>query len=118
MFALAAILSLLIAIAGWHYLFHSTAAVKLVVVEDEKVNQQRVRLRRVGGFVLLTLAATLYVGFHRLDRDELEQADAVIAFAWLSVAAMLMFVVVMLALWDIRLTAKLRKHLKPRDVES
>jgi len=116
MFVMAAILSLLIAVAGWHYLVHSTAANKLVIVEDEKVNQRRIRLRRVGGFFLLALAATLYIGFHQLDKDDFDQHDAVMAFTWLAVAVLMLCVVVVLALLDIRLTARLRKHLKPRDV--
>jgi hypothetical protein len=118
MFLLAAILSLLVAIAGWHYLFHSTAARKLGAVENERANLQRVRLRRLCGFFMLVLAACLYIGFRTLDRPELSHRDGAIAMAWLGVAVLLLFLVVVLAILDVRLTNRLRRELKARNARS
>lgn len=113
-----AILSLLIAVAGWHYLFHSTAAERLGVVEEGKANLRRVRLRRACGFLLLLLSACLYIGFRTLARPQLTQHDGVVAIAWFGVAMFLMLLVVVLAFLDIRLTARLRRQLKARDARS
>ena len=110
MLALATILSLLIATAGWHYLFYSKAAQRLTGVEEERLNRRRVRLRRVGGFVLLVLGPTFFAGFRTLGLDpQTEFNPDTFLGLWLTVL-LLMGVMVVLALIDVRLTLKLRKH--------
>jgi hypothetical protein len=108
MSALATILALLIAAAGWHYLFHSTAAQRLAGVEEERLNRVRVRLRRAGGVVLLVLGPTFYAGFRTL-LPETQFNPATFVGLWLSVLG-LMGLMVILALVDVRLTLKLRRH--------
>jgi hypothetical protein len=108
MFALATTLSLLIAAAGWHYLFYSKAAARLSGVEGERLNRRRVNLRRAGGVVLLLLGPTFFAGFRTLDPETEFNPDAFVGL-WLSVM-LLMGVMVVLALVDVRLTLKLRKY--------
>src|ERR671939_54013 len=101
MFALATALSLLIAVAGWHYLFYSRAADRLAGVEEERLNRRRVRLRRVGGVVLLVLGPTFFAGFRTLQPETSFDPMTFVAL-WLSVLG-LMGVMVILALVDVRL---------------
>jgi hypothetical protein len=108
MLALATSLSLLIAAAGWHYLFYSSAAARLSGVEGERLNRRRVYLRRAGGVVLLLLGPTFFAGFRTLDPQTEFNPDAFVGL-WLSVL-LLMGVMVILALVDVRLTLQLRKH--------
>ena len=108
MFALATILALLIATAGWHYLFYSRAAQRLTGVESERLNRLRIRLRRAGGVVLLVLGPTFFAGFRTLDPATEFEPDRFVGL-WVSVLA-LMGAMVVLALIDVRLTFKLRNH--------
>src|SRR5436853_9719 len=66
MSTLATTLALLIAAAGWHYLFYSRAAERLAGVEQQRLNRLRVVLRRAGGAVLLVLGPTFFAGFRAL----------------------------------------------------
>jgi hypothetical protein len=106
------ILALLTGAAGWYYLFYSRAAARLGEFEAQRVNDQRARLRRIGGGVMLFLGAGLYIGFRTADADNGQ--PFVFVAAWLANMA-LMAVLVVLALVDVRLTARLRKNLRPRD---
>ena len=100
------IFALLVAAAGWFYLFYSRAAERLAGVEETAINVKRVRLRRVGGFVLIALAMLLYVGGAVVDWDR-----PTIWFLVTWVAIMLLLAVVTgLALIDLRLTTQLRQH--------
>ena len=108
MFALATILALLIATAGWHYLFYSRAAERLSGVEEQRLNRRRITLRRAGGIVLLVLGPTFFAGFRTL-LPETSFDPATFVALWLSVLG-LMAVLVILALVDVRLTWKLRKR--------
>jgi hypothetical protein len=108
MYAVATTLALLIAVAGWHYLFYSTAANRLAAVEEERLNRRRVRLRRVGGIVLLVLGPTFFAGFRTLQPETSFEPMTFVAL-WLSVLG-LIGAMVILALIDVRLTLKLRKH--------
>lgn len=108
MFLLATTLALLIATAGWHYLFYSRAAERLAGVEEGRLNRMRVRLRRAGGLVLLVLGPTFFAGFRTL-LPETDFSPATFLALWLAVLG-LMGVMVILALVDVRLTWKLRKH--------
>ena len=108
MFALATTLALLIATAGWHYLFYSRAAERLAGVEQERLNRLRVVLRRAGGVVLLILGPTFFAGFRTLLPETDFNPSAFVAL-WLSVLG-LMGVMVVLAMVDVRLTWKLRQQ--------
>jgi len=107
MSALATILALLIATAGWHYLFYSRAAERLCGVEEERLNRLRVRLRRAGGVVLLVLGPTFFAGFRTLLPETHFEPFTFLAL-WLAVMG-LMGLMVILALVDVRLTWKLRQ---------
>jgi O-antigen/teichoic acid export membrane protein len=112
MFAVATVLALLIATAGWHYLFYSRAAERLAGVEEERLNRLRVRLRRAGGLVLLALGPTFFAGFRTLEpREDFDSARFVTL--WLTVLG-LMGLMVVLALVDVRLTIKLRRRQEMR----
>jgi hypothetical protein len=100
-------LSLLIAVAGWHYMFYSRAAKRLEKIEDARVNLSRVRLRRINGGVMLLLAVTFFIG----SQAWLEASAAAFVVVWLGVLA-LMLMILLLALLDLRLTWKL--HLARR----
>ena len=112
MFALATILALLIATAGWHYLFYSKAAQRLSGVEEDRLNRMRVGLRRAGGLVLLVLGPTFFAGFRTL-LPETSFEPITFVTLWLSVLG-LMGVMVILALVDVRLTLKLRRRQETR----
>jgi hypothetical protein len=99
---------LLIAIAGWFYLFYSRAAHKLGAIEEASVNNRRIRLRQVNGFVLLLLAIALYAGFHTVNTEPPTMAFALV---WLGVMVLLM-VSVILGMVDLRLTLRLRRFRK------
>jgi len=101
-----AIFSLLVAAAGWYYLFNSRAAEKLAGVEETALNLKRIRLRRIGGFLLLLLAMLFYIGGAVVDWDR-----PTIWFLVTWVAVMLLLgAVTCLALIDLRLTTQLRQR--------
>jgi drug/metabolite transporter (DMT)-like permease len=107
MHSIAAILDMLIGVAGWYYLFYSKAAVRLGGIEEPAINQRRQRLRRINGMVMLLLAASFYAGVFTVN---IEHTPQVFAAVWLSVLVLLL-VIVVLAVADLRLTSKLRgKH--------
>jgi hypothetical protein len=99
------ILALLIGAAGWHYLFYSPAARRLGAIEHPAVNLKRSRLRRANGVALLMLAGLFYAGFYAVDDRQTPQTFVLV---WLGVFVLL-FIVVVLAVIDLRLTAKLRR---------
>jgi peptidoglycan/LPS O-acetylase OafA/YrhL len=107
--ALSAILALLVATAGWYYMFYSRAAQRLGGVEGAAANLQRVRLRRINGFVMFLLAICLFAGVWTYDSHK---APGPYLLVWV-VAFVLLLVIVVLALLDLRLTAKLRRTARP-----
>jgi Na+/H+ antiporter NhaD/arsenite permease-like protein len=99
------IFALLVAAAGWYYLFYSSAARKLAGVEDAATNQLRIRLRRVCGVVMMLMAVAFYAGTVAFSNDRVREAG------WLYLAMMvLMGAMVVLGLVDLRLTNRLRRH--------
>ncbi len=110
---LPAIFSLLVAAAGWYYLFYSKAAHKLAGVEEERHNRLRVRLRRVGGAVILCLAGTFYAMFVMLNRARFAAAGTL-----LLVVMFLMGAVIVLGLADLRLTHRMRRERQERRTRS
>ena len=102
---LPAILSLLTGVAGWFYMFYSRAAQRLGAVEEQRLNNRRIRLRRVGGGVMLSLAALMYVGWYAVGLDQ----PRLFAGVWLMVFVLLA-TLSLLALIDMRLTLRLRRR--------
>lgn len=97
------IFALLVAAAGWYYLFYSQAALRLHGVEDPARNRLRVRLRRVGGVVIMLLAATFYAMFVMLRRERFAAAGVLVM-----IVMFLMGAVMVLGIVDLRLTRKMR----------
>ena len=96
------IFSLLTAAAGWYYLFYSRAAKRLLAVEEARTNAKRVLLRRAGGAVMLLLGVLFFAGFQE------GLANATFLAIWLGVLTLLGAIIV-LALYDVRLTWKLHR---------
>jgi len=103
-FWLPASVSLLIGIAGWHYLFFSRAAHRLGTIEAESANARRIVLRRTNGVALILLAALLYAGCTAIDPKGSPQ---IFVAAWIAIFALLSISIV-LALIDLRLTLRVR----------
>lgn len=105
------IFALLVAAAGWFYMFYSRAAHRLAGLEDQRLNRTRVLLRRVGGFAMVVLGACFYAGYYATDP---EFAPGSFAWIWLTVI-LLMMLILILGIMDLRLTRKLREAQKRRD---
>jgi len=103
------IFAVVVAAAGWYYLFYSQAAIKLHGVEQTAQNRLRVRLRRVGGLVILLLAAAFYAMFVMLRRERFAAAGIL-----LLAVMVLMCGVMVLGLIDLRFTHRMRGGLRPR----
>lgn len=102
---LAIIFSLLVAAAGWYYLFHSRAAEQLGEIELKSANRQRVRLRRIGGVAMMLLAVAFFALFRQLEQPDPGRTAAVLLLAVLA----LLGVVLVLGLVDVRLTWQMRR---------
>ena len=102
------ILALLIAIAGWFYMFYSRAAANLGSIENEQLNLKRIRLRRVGGFVMLLLAVAFFALFYTFDSKEQAEEFVLTLLAVL----LLLCMILVLGLIDLRLTLKLRRSIR------
>src|SRR5215213_4694385 len=96
---LPAMFSLLVAAAGWFYMFYSRAAHNLAGVEADALNLRRIRLRRVGGFMMFLLAVTFFIGF----QPYVESSRGAFLGVWILVMFLLLAIVV-LGLIDLRLT--------------
>ncbi len=104
---LPAIFSLLVAAAGWFYMFYSRAAHHLQGLENDLLNLRRIRLRRIGGFIMFLLAIAFFVLFQPYVWD-----SSMGALGMLLVVMFLLLALVVLALIDLRLTWQLRKPRK------
>lgn len=109
--ALAWALAVLIGAAGWYYLFYSQAARRLGAVEDHQLNLRRMRLRRVGGGLMLALSVCFVLLFWSL------QHNPPLALPLLAGVFLLLLAIVILAWIDVRLTRRLRAALKQRSDE-
>jgi UDP-N-acetylmuramyl pentapeptide phosphotransferase/UDP-N-acetylglucosamine-1-phosphate transferase len=104
---LPAIFALLVGAAGWFYLFYSRAATNLTEVESQPDNRLRIRLRRVGGLVMIVLAFVSYAACVAIERERAVEA------AWYMLAVLtLLGAILVLGLIDVRLTQKLRRARK------
>lgn len=107
MHALSSVFSLLVAAAGWYYMFYSRAASRLSGIEDEDANRKRHRLRQINGFVMFLLAIGVYAGLNSIDPAASQSAAAAFLAVWLTVF-LLLLIIVLLAMVDLRLTWRLR----------
>jgi hypothetical protein len=106
---MAGIFALLTGAAGWYYLFYSRAAAKLSDIEDQRLNSRRVFLRRIGGVAMLLLGGFFFAGFYGLDDPHWSRGA--LMGVWLTVFVLLILVIV-LAMFDLRLTYRLRGRQK------
>jgi hypothetical protein len=97
----------LTAAMGWYYMFYSRAARRLETVEAQHINLWRVRLRRIGGGVMILLGVLFFAGFQDL-------APIPFILVWTGVMLALLLIVA-LALFDIRLTWAIRKASRRRE---
>ena len=104
---LPAIFSLIVAAAGWFYMFYSRAAHHLGEFEHDRRNLRRIRLRRVGGFVMFLLAIAFFVLF-----QPYVWRSSVATLGMLLLVMLLLLTIVVLGLIDLRLTWQLRKPRK------
>ncbi len=102
------IFALLVAAAGWFYLFYSRAAERLSVVEQPELNKKRTRLRRVGGVSMCLLGVAFFAGSYTFNIDTHRLA---FTLTWLGVLVLLVVVTVS-GLMDLRLTMRLRGRQK------
>lgn len=104
---LPAIFALIVAAAGWFYIFYSRAASKLAGIEPHHANQLRIRLRRTCGLGMIALAIAFYAGCVAMERGSWAAAAG-----WMLGVFGLMIAILILALVDVRLTRKLRNSQK------
>jgi hypothetical protein len=100
------ILALLIAAAGWFYMFYSQAATRLAAFESKAANRKRVMLRRLGGGLMFLLAVMIFAGLETIDP---KQSPNAFVGVWAGVVVV-MFAILVLALVDVRLTGDLRRR--------
>ena len=98
------LLSLLVGVAGWYYLFYSRAAHRLSTIEANSANARRIRLRRINGAAMICMAILLYISTRAIDP---QQRPRQFMAVWIGVICLLL-VIVVLALIDVRLTLNLR----------
>ena len=103
------ILCSLIAVAGWHYLFYSRAAHRLGAIENPTVNQNRIRLRRINGFILLLIAFGMFAGFYTFDSQVRPTAFVV---TWFTVMLLFAIMLLLVAI-DVWMIMRLRRRKPP-----
>jgi drug/metabolite transporter (DMT)-like permease len=106
--SLPGIFALLVAVAGWFYMFYSRAAQRLAGVENQRLNRRRVLLRRAGGLAMVILGACFYAGYYATDPKQ-----PAFAVLWFTVVMLMIFILV-LGLIDLRLTRRLHEERKRR----
>ena len=88
-------------------MFYSRAAHNLAGVEADALNLRRIRLRRVGGFMMFLLAVAFFIGFQPYVWE-----TGLAALAIWALVMLLLLAIVVLGLVDLRLTWRLRKPRK------
>jgi peptidoglycan/LPS O-acetylase OafA/YrhL len=109
-------IGVLITVAGWFYAVHSRSAVALADLESDALNRRRVRLRRFGGCTMMALGACFFAGFNAVD---VAQHPGMFEAIWIAVC-LLLFLLLILAVVDLRLTNRLKRRLqanRPRGVQ-
>ena len=108
------IFAIFVAAAGWHYLFLSSAARRLQAVERGANHRVRVLLRRFNGLMIIAMAILFFAG----SQPWMERKPVAFIGVWFAVIVLL-FLIIMGALVDIRLTMKRRtehrRMVKPTD---
>jgi len=99
-------LCLMIAAAGWYYLFYSRAAHRLSAIEAAGANRWRVLLRRINGLLMLALAAVVYIA----AASQIPEKSPAIAGGLLLGIVALLGLCVLLAWVDVRMTMNLRNR--------
>ncbi len=102
--------ALITAAAGWFYLFYSRGAHNLSEVENASVNRSRVGLRRAGGVCMIALGVLFFVGFNTVSAEDNPNAFITV---WFTVM-LLLGTIMVLALIDVRMTMRLRRHREQR----
>ena len=115
MLILAGTLSLLIAAAGWYYMFYSRAAQKLSGIEETAANNRRIRLRRLNGLTMCALAVVMYIGVAALAQTDASgnaRPNVQIFLGMMTLLLVLIVILLVLGLMDLRLTHELRKRFR------
>lgn len=102
------IFSILVAAAGWFYILHAARACSLKGFETDRDNRLRIRLRRIGGILMIVLAICFYFAYH-LAGDPGRQW---IALFCVTLVLVLLPIILFLAYVDLRLTLKMRETFK------
>ncbi len=111
MYPPALLCSLPVALIGAYYLVNASSVGWLGDLEGQNANRVRVRLRRANGIVMLLLSVALYLGIARVfDLGPDESVGQVAPIAWIATLPLL-FMMVLLAWLDMRLTRKLKRDL-------
>jgi hypothetical protein len=97
---------LMIAAAGWYYLFYSRAAQRLSAIEAPAANRWRVLLRRINGLLMLALAGLVYIA----AASQIPDKSPAVAGGLLLGIVMLLGLCVLLAWVDVRMTVNLRNR--------
>ena len=106
---LPAIFSLIVAAAGWFYMFYSHAAENLARHEGSSTNRLRIRLRRIGGLAMMLLALAFYLGSVAIEHEKMVTAAVMLLLVFVFICA-----VVVLGMVDLNLTNKLRREQEKR----
>ena len=99
-------LCLMIAAAGWYYLFYSRAAQRLSAIEAADANRWRVLLRRTNGLLMLALAGAVYIA----AASQIPDKSPALAGGLLLGIVLLLGLCVLLGWIDIRMTMNLRNR--------
>ena len=97
---------MLVAAAGWHYLFHSHAARDLENLEQRQANALRCRLRKLCGACMMLLGGTVFALLRMINLDRPTPVAMILLLAIL----LLLGTISALALIDLRLTWRLRRR--------
>jgi O-antigen/teichoic acid export membrane protein len=109
------ILALMVAGAGWYYIFYSRAAHRLAKLEDRRINLSRIRCRRAAGGLLALMGMLIFVGSQ--PRFEPHTHPRTYMSIWM-VVMLLLLAVVVLAMVDLRLTLRLRRDDNTRRIDA
>jgi UDP-N-acetylmuramyl pentapeptide phosphotransferase/UDP-N-acetylglucosamine-1-phosphate transferase len=98
-----AIIAVITAAAGLYYLVYSRGAHQLHGIEEAHYNARRIRLRRLGGAVMLVLAICFAMLFWMAT-------DSAAFLLVLLAVLLLVAVILILAMIDLRLTWRMRRE--------
>lgn len=108
MIFLPAIFSIVVAAAGWFYILHAARASSLKGFETDRDNRLRIRLRRIGGVLMIALAVSFYSAYSLAGDPDRRW----IALFCVILTVLLLPTILFLAYVDLRLTRKMRETFK------